>query len=206
MAPSPRPSQDRHTRFRTQVRCPLLQGHDTLLEHKREAENPPYAPPCGHVWRGMHQVREREIERKRERDGDSIPRYQISSFPILSYLIPSSPIVSIRFQLLLLLLLSILSLPLPSCYPSPPIHSDLRHLPSPQPLHRSLSSLAAESDETSELVSTNIYAPFMKSVQRLPCGLSVNISSYYYQPLCFWREMYVFVRHCAHPIYFSGDL
>jgi hypothetical protein len=146
----------------------------------------------------MRQVREREGERERERE---IPSHAIICPPFLSYLIPSSPIVSIFLHLILLH--SILSLPLPSCHQSPLIDSVLHHLPSPPPHHRSLSSLAAESDETSELVSKNIYAPFMKSVQRLPCGLIVNISSYYYQPLCFWREMYVFVRHCTHPLYFG---
>jgi hypothetical protein len=140
--------------------------------------------------------RRRERERERERFHPTLS-YVLLSYPISFLHHLSSQYSSISSSS------NPSSLPLPSCHQSPLIDSVLHHLPSPPPHHRSLSSLAAESDETSELVSKNIYAPFMKSVQRLTCGLIVNISSYYYQPLCFWREMYVFVRHCTHPLYFG---
>lgn len=51
-----------------------------------------------------------------------------------------------------------------------------------------LTNLATESDLTRALVQDNLYAPFMRSVQRYACGVSVNVVNYIHQPQCFWRE------------------
>eukprot|EP01032_Pedospumella_encystans_P013521 gene13521-15563_t len=51
-----------------------------------------------------------------------------------------------------------------------------------------LAALARESDLTRDLVQTNLYEPFLSSVSRHPCGLSVNVLPYRQQPQCFWRE------------------
>ena len=53
---------------------------------------------------------------------------------------------------------------------------------------QNMAQLAQESDATRDLVQDNLYAPFLASVQRSPCGLSVNVLPYRQQPQCFWRE------------------
>jgi tRNA(Ile)-lysidine synthetase-like protein len=58
-----------------------------------------------------------------------------------------------------------------------------------------LSNLAHESDQTRELVHSNLYAPFLNSVRRFPCGLSVNILAYRHQSQCFWREVLKLLMH-----------
>ena len=56
-------------------------------------------------------------------------------------------------------------------------------------IHYTCSALAAECDETVELVQRNIYAPFLRSVKKHTCGVAVNVLAYADQPICFWREM-----------------
>ena len=51
-----------------------------------------------------------------------------------------------------------------------------------------LSSLAAESDATYELLEGSIFGPFLRSVARHPCGLAVDVLPYRAQPVSFWRE------------------
>lgn len=51
-----------------------------------------------------------------------------------------------------------------------------------------LSSLAAESDATHELVEDSIFGPFLRSAVRHPCGLAVDVLPYRTQPASFWRE------------------
>ena len=49
-----------------------------------------------------------------------------------------------------------------------------------------LTSLACMSDQFSSLVRSGLYKPLLQSARRFPCGLSVNIVEFRYQPLCFW--------------------
>ena len=51
-----------------------------------------------------------------------------------------------------------------------------------------LTALAHASDQNRDLVAKNLYGPFLQSVQRGSCGLSVNITERRSQPLTFWRE------------------
>lgn len=60
---------------------------------------------------------------------------------------------------------------------------------------RNISSLAAESDETREMVHLNLYAPFLATVQKHKCGLVVNVNNYKTQPLCFWKLMLKELMH-----------
>jgi hypothetical protein len=51
-----------------------------------------------------------------------------------------------------------------------------------------LTQLALASDDTRALVEACVYAPFLASVQRHVCGLSVDIAPFLSQPQCFWAE------------------
>lgn len=53
---------------------------------------------------------------------------------------------------------------------------------------QNLSSLAAASDSTRQLVDESLYQPFLASVERTPAGLRVGVRRWAQQPQCFWAE------------------
>ena len=54
---------------------------------------------------------------------------------------------------------------------------------------RNLSSLAVASDEIRQLITSNVYQPFLRSIRAHSFGLVVNVMAYCDQPVAFWREM-----------------
>lgn len=61
-----------------------------------------------------------------------------------------------------------------------------------------LSALARDSDETKELMQRFVYSPFLSSIERFPCGLIVDTSSYVHHPASFWRVMLKEIMHSHH--------
>jgi tRNA(Ile)-lysidine synthetase-like protein len=58
-----------------------------------------------------------------------------------------------------------------------------------------LTSLAHQSDESRALVHNAIYQPFLNSISRKRCGISVNVIKFLHQPLMFWKEMLKEIMH-----------
>lgn len=58
-----------------------------------------------------------------------------------------------------------------------------------------LTALAHQSDESRALVHNAVYEPFLNSINRYKCGISVNVLPFLHQPIMFWKEMLKEIMH-----------